>query len=455
MKNETAEAFLTSPRPHLLMVTNHGIHDWTVDAGLPDTGGQNLYVNQLSRTLASLGFRVTIFNRGGYGHPKNGAPREGVRYRNGEERIIYLEDGRGAFILKEDMGPQIDALAEDLVSHLRASGPVELIISHYWDAAAVTEQARSVVGREVPHLWIPHSLGELKRKGTPEALWKDLKLEERVAWERRILEKVDAVGATSQAMRDTLREEYAVRESLFLPPCVDEDRFNPEAARRDSSAVDLLASATDLPVEEIKGLRIITEVSRTDRTKRKDILIEAFATVATRFPDTLLAVTVDPGARELYGELEQLIEDLALSRRVALLGSIGEYLPSLYGMSTVYCTPSVMEGFGMSIQEAAACGVPAVASARVPFAVEYLRGESFEARGEIEVGEGAVIVPPDSVEATSKALLLLLEDEDRRRGMGEAAYRITIPRFTWEVVTRSFLGAAGIAIPGEGGGAHG
>jgi glycosyltransferase involved in cell wall biosynthesis len=99
-----------------------------------------------------------------------------------------------------------------------------------------------------------------------------------------------------------------------------------------------------------------------------------------------------------------------------------------------------MEGFGMSIQEAAACGVPAVASERVPFAVEYLRGE------------GALLVPPEDVEQTAAALGRLLDDEKLRRQMGERAREITIPRFTWEAAARSFLSEAGIPVPTDAGG---
>ena len=68
MTEKFAEAFKQSERPHILMVTNHGIHQWDVIPGLPDTGGQNMFVNQLSATLAWLGFRITIANRGGYPH---------------------------------------------------------------------------------------------------------------------------------------------------------------------------------------------------------------------------------------------------------------------------------------------------------------------------------------------------------------------------------------------------
>jgi metallophosphoesterase superfamily enzyme len=54
------ETFLASEREHILMITNHGIHQWEVVPGLPDTGGQNVFVNQFTDTLAEMHYRITI-----------------------------------------------------------------------------------------------------------------------------------------------------------------------------------------------------------------------------------------------------------------------------------------------------------------------------------------------------------------------------------------------------------
>jgi hypothetical protein len=48
------------PGPHILMIANHGVHEWEVTPGLPDTGGQNVYVNQFTDALIEQGYRVTI-----------------------------------------------------------------------------------------------------------------------------------------------------------------------------------------------------------------------------------------------------------------------------------------------------------------------------------------------------------------------------------------------------------
>ena len=113
-----------------------------------------------------------------------------------------------------------------------------------------------------------------------------------------------------------------------------------------------LANHAKIPLEKIRNCQIITEVSRTDHTKRKDILIKAFAQVNHEFPDTMLVVTIDKHATDLGKELVALTEELEVQNRVIVLGSVWEELPDIYAVTDIYCTPSVMEGFGMTPQEA-------------------------------------------------------------------------------------------------------
>jgi len=107
----------------------------------------------------------------------------------------------------------------------------------------------------------------------------------------------------------------------------------------------------------------------------------------------------------------------------------------------------VMEGFGMSAQEAAATGVPVIASHRVPFATEYLLGEEVES---VEVpdsdhplrrGEGAIVVQADDVAGFAAALTRLLTDQALSRRMGRRALEITVPYFTWSKQVPAFLEA--------------
>ena len=80
------------------MISNHGMHEWQVRLGLPDTGGQNVLVNQFTEALVKQGVRVTIVNRGGYAHPETGTMHRGLVYKDGASRILYIEDSVKAFV---------------------------------------------------------------------------------------------------------------------------------------------------------------------------------------------------------------------------------------------------------------------------------------------------------------------------------------------------------------------
>ncbi|MEJ2749700.1 MAG: glycosyltransferase, partial [Anaerolineae bacterium] len=376
MTEKFAEAFKQSERPHILMVTNHGIHQWDVIPGLPDTGGQNMFVNQLSATLAWLGFRITIANRGGYPHPVTGEPREGVHYRDTHQRIVYLKDDVHEFIHKEEMNSQTLLLAEYLLEFLQEeASKVDLIISHYWDGAKVASLFNNAQRYPVEHIWVPHSLGMIKKRHISSDLWDELHIDERIRVEQEMVGRVDGVAATSSLVRHALVEDYGLNDPLFLPPCIDTERYHPLEIDSGHDIWSFLAERSQLDAESLPKRRIITEVSRTDPTKRKDVLIKAFAQVHESFPETLLIVSIDEQKPELAESLHELIQEKQVAADTIVVGYVKEQLPAIYAITDIYCSPSVMEGFGMSVQEAAATHVPIVGSDHIPYVAEYLLGD--------------------------------------------------------------------------------
>jgi len=441
------------------MITNHGVHEWNVTPGMPDTGGQNVYVNQLTEALVAQGYRVTITNRGGYAHPKTGRMQTGVIYHpSGYARIVYLEDGRAEFIRKEDMNEQLPKLAEDLSSKLKQDGDsYDLIISHYWDAGKLGVLLNESGEEHVPHVWVPHSLGALKKRNMDPSTWDNLRIDERIAEERKLLESIDGGVSTSTAIRDTFRDDYGYDARYFLPPCVDEVRYRPRPADEVEPVWAFLSEQSGLSADKLKSRKLVTEISRTDKTKRKDVLIKAFARVKREVPEALLLVSIDPQAGKLHDSLLQLIGEYGLRDDVVVLGSVWDHLPLLYDATHVYCTPSVMEGFGMSAQEAAASGKPVVSSHLVPFVCEYLLGPNPESVAldrqdpskESLFGEAGVVVPADFVEGFAAAIVRLLQDDERRRRMGARAREITVPYFTWRHLTEDLLADLGISAEGK------
>ena len=178
---EKHRSFLASSKKHILMITNHGIHEWNVVPGLPDTGGQNVFVNQFSDALTKYDFKVTIINRGGYKHPLTGRWQLGLIYKTDNLRILYLEDKKPEFIRKEDMHEQINELFSFLREFFNKEGlNIALIISHYWDSAEIGVLFNNSLSQSVKHIWVPHSLGMLKKKNVLENQWEILRINDRI-----------------------------------------------------------------------------------------------------------------------------------------------------------------------------------------------------------------------------------------------------------------------------------
>lgn len=425
------------------MITNHGIHQWQVTPGLPDTGGQNIFVNQFSATLAQLGYKITIINRGGYTHPFGGERLQGIHYKDDQQRIIYLDDGLHRFVRKEEMGAQLPFLAM-VLQHILANEGTEpdLIFSHYWDGAVLGVLYNKSLRCRLPHFWIPHSLGAIKKKNVAAARWADLHIGERITTEKGVLAELDGVIVTSKLIRQSLLEDYAYTGPvLFLPPCIDPKRFHPRTVPADDPVWSFVAERVGLAEEEVRMKDIVIEISRTDSSKRKDVLLQAFANASQQVPNCLLIVSIADDGTELAAKLYSLVTELALAGRIAIVGSVWELLPTLYAISSVYCTPSIMEGFGMSAQEAAATALPIISTPRLPFVTEYLLGteEDVVVQGKLSIGRGAVIAPADDVEAFAEALTLLLTDANLRQRLAKNAYHSTIPAFTWQKRVKMLL----------------
>jgi glycosyltransferase involved in cell wall biosynthesis len=83
----------------------------------------------------------------------------------------------------------------------------------------------------------------------------------------------------------------------------------------------------------------------------------------------------------------------------------------------VFAFPSLFEGLGLSLVEAAACGLPAVGS-RTGGIVDV-----------IDDARSGFLVPPGDARALADRLRVLVDDPGRRAAMGEEARRITCARF--------------------------
>src|SRR6266566_4084301 len=154
----------------------------------------------------------------------------------------------------------------------------------------------------------------------------------------------------------------------------DPARFRP---RVDGTELSRRLDLTDGSKAGGGGTRWLLTVARLEPHKGIDTVLQALPAILARAPDVRYAVA-GAGAAAERAKLERLAEQLGVAERVQFLGEVSERdLPALYGLATVYVGASRraerigVEGFGISLVEASACGLPVVAgnSGGVPDAV--------------------------------------------------------------------------------------
>ena len=161
-------------------------------------------------------------------------------------------------------------------------------------------------------------------------------------------------------------------------------------------------------------------IGRNDPRKGLEVLLRAWPEVRARTGARLRLIGADPSA------IHRLMARVGFGGDgVDLLGVVvGEPLTAELVRAKVLAAPSLGgESFGMVLTRAFGCATPVVAS-DIP---GYARVMS------PEVG---VTVPPKNPEALSRALIELLEDEPRRRSLGEAAREHAIERYGWNRLAR-------------------
>lgn len=348
-------------RKRIMMISTHGYVAAEPPLGYPDTGGQVVYVLELSRKLAQLGYAVDIWTRRFDDQPEMETVDRNVR-------IIRMACGGKDFIPKEYLYKALPEWGENVLRAMRRKKiRYDFINSHYWDAGLAGQHLAEVL--EISHLHTPHSIGAWKKEQmakdsdlSPEKLDEIYNFSRRIHHENLLYRECDLLVATSPIQLDLLRNNYDVPQEKIrmIPPGYDDNRFFPLSE----------ASRTTLRDQFGYEGKVISSIGRLSHNKGFDLLIDAFAVLAPHAPEAHLRLALgsetEAGTEDpLLGELFDRINRLGLSDRISITGSVpDEEMPAFYQAADVFCLPSRYEPFGMTAVEAMACGTPTVITTR-------------------------------------------------------------------------------------------
>jgi phosphatidylinositol alpha-1,6-mannosyltransferase len=201
-----------------------------------------------------------------------------------------------------------------------------------------------------------------------------------------------------------------------LPLGTDPDHFSPGL---DTGAVRARYG--------LKEGRWLLTVARLAAHKGIDTGIEILAALRESHP-ALEYVVVGHGVKQ--AELESLARERGVADRVRFLTAVPDAdLPALYNGAALYLGLSrpaelMIEGFGISLTEASACGIP------------VLGGRAGGMPDAVRDGETGFLVDTTDLDALVAVVRSLLADPELRARLGQAGRRAVESHYNWDRVTR-------------------
>jgi phosphatidylinositol alpha-1,6-mannosyltransferase len=235
----------------------------------------------------------------------------------------------------------------------------------------------------------------------------------------RVLRAASFIIANSHNTERILRRrlDLPAGQIRVLHPGVDTDRFRPAAP---DAQVRSRFGWGDRPV--------LLSVGRLQKRKGHDQVIRALSAIRAAVPDVLYAIIGDGEEREPLTRL--VAEHDGLGDCVQFLGELDDAaMIQCYQQCDLFVLANRqigedIEGFGMVLLEAQACGKPVLAGAS---------GGTAET---MRIPETGRVVPCDHPAEIAGAIRALLADRDRLARMGQAAREWVVEHFDWTALTR-------------------
>lgn len=300
----------------------------------------NVYVRELGSALAHAGLECTTYTRAW----RDDLPP--VVHVEPGHRVVHVPAGP-AELPKEQLLTVVDQFADGVAAHLRAEGGADVLHANYWLSGLAGHRLKHEL--DIPLVTTFHTFARVKAEGgDPEPL-------RRERAETEIIGCADAICVSCTEEERQFLRLYGDPPGRveIVAPGVEHAFFAPGDRRGARRALGLGEGPLLLFVGRIQPL------------KGLDVAVTALAALERQ--DARLVVvggaSGDAGEREV-AQVRELIDRLGVGERVHFVPPQPHHmLSSYYRAADVVIVPSRSESFGLVALEAAACGVPVVASA--------------------------------------------------------------------------------------------
>jgi sucrose-phosphate synthase len=433
---------------YIVLISVHGlIRGDDLELGRDaDTGGQTKYVVELARALGERPeiAQVDLLTR------KVIDPRVSSDYARPTEqlsqnaRIVRIECGEG-YLPKEGLWDYLESFSDNALGFLHGEPRLPQIIhSHYADAGYVGTRLSHQLG--IPLVHTGHSLGRSKRKQLLASGVKRDEIETTYNMSRRIEAEESTLAVAARVITSThqeIEEQYGLYDCYqpdkmrVIPPGTDLDKFYPpEGDEKTTAIAEQLGRFLHEPDKPM-----ILALSRPDPRKNIIALIEAYGQSPRlqRAANLVIVAGNRDDIRDLEGGAQDVLTTVLLTiDQFDLYGKVAypkhhqpDEVSLLYRLAAlsggVFINPALTEPFGLTLIEAAACGLPVVAT---------------EDGGPIDIigncHNGYLIDPLDR-EAMADTLLRSLADKKAWRKLADSGIKGVRRHYSWQAHAEKYL----------------
>jgi len=421
-----------------------------------DTGGQTKYVLELAEMLSKDDRveKVELVTRQIKDKKVSddySVPEEKV---NDKFSIIRIRCGGGKYIRKELLWDHLEEFVDKSIKHIKNFGRLpDIIHSHYADAGYVCTELTQFFG--IPFIHTGHSLGRDKLRKLlsdgmdPDDIEKKYKLSHRINIEENIIHFSNRIiTSTNQEIENQYGDYQNTTEGKFrvIPPGVDLERFYPYNSRipLEEKTAKLLQVISDKMLKFFVHIEkpLILTVCRPDKRKNITGLIKAFGEDKELQRKANLAIFA--GIREDIQEMpdnerEVLTDILLLMDKYNLYGKMAipkkhdthTEVPELYRITAdtggVFVNAALTEPFGLTLIEAAACGVPVVAT------------DDGGPRDILKNCKSGILVDVSDSKNISDAINKIIDNENLWKKFSEEGMKNVRKHYTWKAHTEKYL----------------